>query len=252
MDVPYTTPYGYAGFWKRGAAFFIDILIIMFPQAFLGNIFGTAFVTRMSTIDPIQEYLGYTLWAQLIAAVVAWVYIAGMESSVFQATVGKLLLGIRVVSKEGGRISFAQASGRFIGRIVSILPAGLGILAIAFSEHKQALHDMMADCLVVNKEPSDVATQYSKVLDLLRSPVLASVVIACAALIATSMLTPNTRPTSQESIASSNNSNRDLGTIHVVHSQQGNIVMYQVLSGDIKNGLYNNGQYLNLLGLGFN
>lgn len=232
MDTPFTSPHGYAGFWKRGAAFFIDAVIIMFPQAFLGNIFGTAFVNRMSSVDPIQEYIGYTLWAQIIAVVVAWVYMAGMESSSFQASIGKLLLGIRVVGKDGGRISFARATGRFLGRILSVLVAGLGILAIAFSEKKQALHDMMADCLVVNKEPVDSQVQYSRVQDLLRSPVVAAVIFSSAALIAATMLNNRSSlPVSSESKSSTSKSSADLGTIHVVHSQKGGIVMQQILTG---------------------
>lgn len=232
MDNSFIAPHGYAGFWKRGAAFFIDAVIIMFPQAFLGNIFGTAFLNKMSSLDPIQEYIGYTLWAQIIAIVVAWVYMAGMESSAFQASIGKLLLGIRVVGKDGGRISFARATGRFLGRIFSVLVAGLGILAIAFSAKKQALHDMMADCLVMNKEPVDSQVHYSRVQDFLRSPVVAAVIFSSAALIAATMLkSQSSPPVSPNTASSTDKSSPDLGTIHVVHSQKGGIVMQQILTG---------------------
>ncbi len=232
METTFSAPNGYAGFWKRGAAFFIDAVIIMFPQAFLGNIFGTAFVNRMSSVDPIQEYIGYTLWAQIIAFVVAWVYMAGMESSSFQASIGKLLLGIRVVGKDGGRISFARATGRFWGRILSVLVAGLGLLAIAVSKKKQALHDMMADCFVVNKEPTDSQIQYSRVQDLLKSPVIAAVILSSAALIAATMLKSQpSLPASLDSYSTKEKSSPDLGTIHVVHSQKGPIVMQQMLTG---------------------
>ncbi len=227
---------GYAGFWKRGAAFFLDLLIVMFPQAFLGDVFGSAFVSRMASVDPIQEHIGYTIWFQIFGSVVMWVYMAGMESSAFQATIGKLLLGIKVVDQNGERISFAQATGRFFARILSVLPAGAGLLAIAVSGKKQAFHDMMSGCLVVNKEPVDENTQYSRTQDILRSPVIAAIVIAFTIIIAVSMCvrkastTDIVRKASTTDIAAPVNK-IDLGTIRVIHSLEGPVIMQNILTG---------------------
>ena len=195
MSTSIQIPNGYAGFWKRGAAFFIDAVLIMFPQAFLGNIFGTAFVNRMFTDDIVKETVGYMSWQWIIAAVVAWVYMAGMESSPFQATLGKLILGAKVVDTSGNRLSFPRASARFFCRLLAALPWGLGLLIVGLTNKKQGLHDMMAGCLVVNKEVADAQTHYSHLQDFLRSPVIAASVIACAALIAISMYSQPTTST---------------------------------------------------------
>lgn len=233
MNTSYTPPFGYSGFWKRGAAFFVDLVIIMFPQAYLGDAFGSAFVSRMTTADPLSELIGYSLWAQLIAVVVAWVYTASMESSLYQATFGKLLMGIRVVNLSGERLSFSQSSLRFLGRIGSAILVGLGFVAIAFSEKKQGLHDMLANTLVVNKEPVDPQTHYERVNNLLRSPVIAALVIACGAVISINMIKQPMMAGPTDSI-----STLGMGSIRVIHSTEKPIVMQQILTGPnvIENG----------------
>jgi uncharacterized RDD family membrane protein YckC len=74
-----------------------------------------------------------------------------MESSKYQSTLGKAVLGIKVTDLKGNRISFGRASGRFFAKIISSLTLGVGYIMIAFTEKKQGLHDMIAECLVVKK-----------------------------------------------------------------------------------------------------
>jgi uncharacterized RDD family membrane protein YckC len=82
----------------------------------------------------------------LLLTMVSWLYWALMESSAWRATVGKRILGIEVTDMEGRRISFARATGRYFGKIIFI-----GFIMVVFTEKKQALHDIMAGCLVVRK-----------------------------------------------------------------------------------------------------
>jgi len=74
-----------------------------------------------------------------------------MESSELQATLGKMALGICVTDKYGNRISFGRATGRHFAKIISSLTLGIGYLAAAFTEKKQALHDIIAGCLVLKR-----------------------------------------------------------------------------------------------------
>jgi uncharacterized RDD family membrane protein YckC len=74
-----------------------------------------------------------------------------MESSSKQATLGKLALGIVVTDLNGNRISFGRATGRYFGKIVSGMIFAIGYIMAGFTEKKQALHDMIASCLVVLK-----------------------------------------------------------------------------------------------------
>jgi uncharacterized RDD family membrane protein YckC len=83
--------------------------------------------------------------------VVGWLYHTWMESSRYQATLGKIALGIIVTDLNGARISFARANARFFGKWISGMIMNIGYLMAAFTEKKQALHDILAGCLVILK-----------------------------------------------------------------------------------------------------
>src|SRR5215469_5227129 len=86
---------------------------------------------------------------QVAALVVTWLYFAVMESSQRGATVGKMVCGLRVVDRQGQRISFGRASGRFFAKFISAAILLIGYLMAAFTERKRALHDIIAGTLVV-------------------------------------------------------------------------------------------------------
>ena len=86
---------------------------------------------------------------ELVAVVVTWLYFALMESSARGATVGKLILGLRVVDDQGARISFLRATGRFFAKIISGIILLIGYIMAAFTDRKRALHDIIAGTLVV-------------------------------------------------------------------------------------------------------
>jgi uncharacterized RDD family membrane protein YckC len=128
----------YAGFWRRVAAFLLDGLLLGVVTVPLSLALGgddTAFTPRDSG-------------ASTISTVIAWLYYALMESSAKQATVGKMALGIMVTDLEGRRIGFGRATGRYFAKILSGLILGIGFLMAAFTQRKQALHDMLAGTLV--------------------------------------------------------------------------------------------------------
>jgi uncharacterized RDD family membrane protein YckC len=60
-----------------------------------------------------------------------------------------MMLGLRVTDMSGSKISFGQATGRYFGMIISGLILCIGYMMAGFTQHKQALHDMLAGCLVV-------------------------------------------------------------------------------------------------------
>jgi len=129
---PVASASNYAGFWARFAAMIIDFVVIAAASAMFTA--GTLGVGWFS------------------AFVLPWIYEAVMLSSAKQATLGKMALGIAVTDVGGGRISFARATGRHFAKWVSGLLIGIGFLMAAFTEKKQALHDMMAETLVINRQ----------------------------------------------------------------------------------------------------
>jgi uncharacterized RDD family membrane protein YckC len=147
----------YAGFWKRFAAVIIDetivgiaTLIIFIPMILM---VGFSAFTR-DEFEPSVEMLIGLLGAYMIFILVAvtgkWLYYAMMES-MKGATIGKMALGIKVTDLNGQRISFGRATGRYFGKILSGLTLCIGYIIAGFSQQKQALHDILAKTLVVNK-----------------------------------------------------------------------------------------------------
>lgn len=146
----------YAGFWRRFAALIIDGLILGVVQmilltpllAFLGLGAATA-DTLEDTGGFIAAVMGATFLTIFAVWIAGWLYFALMESSSKQATLGKMALSIKVTDLSGNRISFGRATGRYFGKIVSGIILYIGFIMAAFTEKKQALHDMMASSLVV-------------------------------------------------------------------------------------------------------
>lgn len=138
----------YAGFWKRFIAYVIDLMITGIIGAIIGFSLGALLISDTAFLE--HSYSDDALFNAL-GIVVTWLYFALMESSASQATLGKMLFGIKVTDINGQRISFGRASGRHFGKIISAILLCIGYLMAAFTAKKQALHDMMAGCLVVNK-----------------------------------------------------------------------------------------------------
>jgi uncharacterized RDD family membrane protein YckC len=83
--------------------------------------------------------------------ITALIYFVMMESSSWQATLGKKLIGLYVTDLEGQRLSLSCAAGRTFAKLLSSMTAGIGYLLCGFTEKKQALHDMVANCLVLRR-----------------------------------------------------------------------------------------------------
>jgi uncharacterized RDD family membrane protein YckC len=131
----------YGGFWIRLVAYIIDAVLLSIVGGVLGAIFGISVMTTdWETYDPTLN---------LVSFVIAWLYFALLESSERGATIGKMALGLRVVTGTGQRLSFMNATGRYFAKILSALIFCIGFIMIGFTERKRGLHDMIADTLVI-------------------------------------------------------------------------------------------------------
>jgi uncharacterized RDD family membrane protein YckC len=120
----------YASPWKRLAAFLVDLPVLGIVAA-----------------------ISRTLLTQLegVEFVLCWIYYAAMESSTIQATLGKKLLGLKVADVQGNRAGFLRASGRYWGKAISIVSLGAGFAMVFFTREKQAFHDYVAGCVVLDE-----------------------------------------------------------------------------------------------------
>ena len=137
-----TAQVAYGGFWIRLVAYIIDAILISLVLGVVTSIFGISYMNMddVSKIDPTLN---------LLSLAVAWLYFALMESSERGATVGKMAMGLRVVTNDGKRLSFMNATGRYFAKILSALILCIGFIMIGFTERKRGLHDMIASTLVI-------------------------------------------------------------------------------------------------------
>jgi uncharacterized RDD family membrane protein YckC len=138
----------YAGFWLRLVAWVVDVVCIV--GLLIAALFCYVVVLGVTGSPEQDAFASAALLFNLLALVVPWLYYTIAESSQLQATPGKRLVGLRVVTDAGARISFARANGRFWAKQVSGLTFGIGYLICAFTPRKQALHDLMSGCCVVS------------------------------------------------------------------------------------------------------
>lgn len=156
--IPVTLRVLYAGFWLRFLASLIDGLVlapvvIVFVLILFAIAGGTLHMTRPEKGDPaviVAIFFFYFLF-YILMIVGNWLYFAMCECSSWQATLGKKALNIQVTDLDGRRISFGRASGRFFGKILSGMILNIGYIMAGFTEKKQALHDMIAGCLVLRR-----------------------------------------------------------------------------------------------------
>jgi len=140
----------YSGFWKRLIASIIDTIVLIIPGNLLRDMIGS--FLSYDPLDPESNIYSYVFLSQLVGICLIWLYDSILESSKWQATLGKIALGIVVTDENGSRITWSRATGRYFCKILSAIPIGLGFLIAGFTKRKQAFHDIVARTYVINKQ----------------------------------------------------------------------------------------------------
>lgn len=146
--------------WRRFAAAVVDAAIIALP-------------TVAATGHALASGTAAAPAALVLACGLAMFYRVLFEGSRLAATPGKLLLGIRVAHRSGGRLLFATAALRawpwwLTGAVAGVAPSAtpvaaalslLSIAAIPFSSSRQGLHDRMAGTWIVDRRETRGAAE---------------------------------------------------------------------------------------------
>jgi uncharacterized RDD family membrane protein YckC len=142
----------YAGFWLRAAAYLVDTILFSAVFGLIASFYPSAFLkfpdakeislTSLPQLTPLA--IGITILA-------VWLYYAFFEASAWQATPGKRLLRLYVTDLNGRPLTFARATLRYFAKMISGLTFLLGYFLAGFTEKKQALHDILASCLVLRR-----------------------------------------------------------------------------------------------------
>jgi uncharacterized RDD family membrane protein YckC len=145
----------YGGFWIRVVAAIIDAILVRLVVHPLAAVLGLGGLAAGGfghgtfghhTHLPLLFFGSGVVFLFTIAA--SWLYEALMESSSYQATLGKMIFGMKVTDLYGNRISFARATGRHFAKIISGMILCIGFIMVGFTERKQGLHDLIAGTLV--------------------------------------------------------------------------------------------------------
>ncbi len=141
----------YGGFWRRAVAFLIDNVLLN-TAATLVMMIGLIAVGVEA--DPIDTGTGPLFVAYYgTAGLMNLFYFTYFHGTTGQ-TVGKRILGLRVVRLSGEPMTLGAAFLRWVGYIVSGLVFYLGFLWIAFDARKQGWHDKIAGTCVVRVGPA--------------------------------------------------------------------------------------------------
>ncbi|MEA2849239.1 MAG: hypothetical protein QOG78_4520 [Rhodospirillaceae bacterium] len=140
------------GFWIRFVAYLLDAFIMTI--AAVVGIFIAVILLVDESIDDSKDspvIIGSVIVMVLALLVINWLYEALMTSSPRGATLGKQALGLRIVRANGAQLSFGRATARHFLKIMitPLVPFAIGYLMAAFTARKRALHDVLADTLVI-------------------------------------------------------------------------------------------------------
>jgi len=126
-----------AGFWIRVVAVLIDGVVLIVAQ---GILFGAGWIMWGGGLGSGVAVRGATqLFSSLIGAAYTIVF-----NWLWGQTLGKMALQIRIVSMDGGPLSFGQAVGRYFASFLSALILGIGFIMAGVRSDKRALHDLLA------------------------------------------------------------------------------------------------------------
>jgi uncharacterized RDD family membrane protein YckC len=119
-----------AGFWIRFLALAIDFLVLVTVQ----RVLRFSFREPLRGVFQLVFFLGYS----------------PLMLYYYQSTLGKMALGLKLVSDDGKKLEFFQVLLReWVGKFISSVFFSLGFIWVALDSRKQAWHDKIAHTQVI-------------------------------------------------------------------------------------------------------
>ena len=131
-----------AGLQRRGAALIVDLIVVVILWA-IGMQIASALARLAPRFDLVAQAFGRT-W-QLVVPMAYFVLSHGTGGQ----TLGKRLLGARVVDEGGSPIGYIRALGRCVATLAAAIPFGIGLVVAGFRRDRRGLHDFLAGTRVV-------------------------------------------------------------------------------------------------------
>lgn len=146
-DENLTTMYPIAGFWIRLLAFIIDLLIIKG----LNSIIWDSLLPTEASKSFIYTILHVNTFFLGITGVLYFI----LMTRFFQQTLGKMIVGIKVIQRNGEPLSWVTVIFReLVARSLSqLMGLYLGYIVCWFNPEKRCVHDYLSDTWVVYENP---------------------------------------------------------------------------------------------------
>ena len=136
----------YAGFWIRFAAYIIDTILTAILCYCIQALTGIP----MERVIQVSSQTGATMTTYSVhALVVIFLYFTISTGSKLQASPGKNIVGLKVITNDGSRITYVRSFVRTCSYALSYVTFLIGFVLAAFTKEKKALHDMVAQTRVV-------------------------------------------------------------------------------------------------------
>jgi len=135
-----------AGFWIRLVALVVDCILFAFAHLSLARL---ARALWGPGLDGGATAPGSVLFFTLLFTIV---YTTTLYTLAGQ-TLGKSLVGVRVVAVDGTLLTIGPALLRHLAYVLSAIPFGFGFLMAGLRRDKRALHDLIAGSRVERTTP---------------------------------------------------------------------------------------------------
>jgi len=134
-----------AGFWIRAVALAIDLIVFWLVQLSF-----KAMATAM--LGPDADGGGSQSPAAFLFTLLFTAAYTSVLHAVTGQTIGKSLVGVRVLGTDGAPLTLGAAFLRYLAYFISLVPLGFGYLVAALRRDKRALHDLIAGSRVERME----------------------------------------------------------------------------------------------------
>lgn len=139
-----------AGFMIRALAYIMDQILVALTLIILGLVgyLSIEFGAYWVSITPEELHLIFTPLIGVFCLVTQGIYYT-FYHGYYGQTLGKMLLGLKVIKTNGEELSYSISLKRWFGYFASGFFFGIGYLMPIFTQNRQALHDKIADTFVI-------------------------------------------------------------------------------------------------------
>ena len=146
--------YSHPSFVTRAMALAIDFVLLAAMHLFMFFLLAGKVIYSVNYFDPLSFLSLYSFY--LVVFIVSFIFLHMAYFTLFHAwagqTIGKMLMGIKVITADNKRASPGVAFLRWTGYIISFLPFAAGFLWSAVDRDHCAWHDSLSQTKVVLAE----------------------------------------------------------------------------------------------------